>query len=141
MPLNLDTSTDFGARVARRLQEEQIIWLTTVGADGTPQPKPVWFHWDGQSFMIFSEPNQAKSRHIAANPRVSLNFHTDHQGGNVVVFTGEARVTDAAPPAARLAEYVAKYQEGIKRIGLTPEQMATTYSTKILMTPDKVRGF
>ncbi len=139
--MKLDTTTEFGQRVERRLRDETIGWLTTVGADGTPQPKPVWFHWDGQSFMIFSEPNQAKLRHIAANPRVSLNFHTDQQGGNVVVFTGEARVAGSAPPAARLTEYVAKYQEGIKRIGMTPEQMATTYSTVILMTPDKVRGF
>ena len=113
MPLNLDTSTDFGARVARRLQEEQIVWLTTVGADGTPQPNPVWFHWDGQSFLIFSQPNQAKLRHIAANPRVSLNFHTDRQGGDVVVFTGQARVAEQAPPEARLTAYFAKYGEGI----------------------------
>ena len=35
---NLDTSTDFGARVARRLAEERIIWLTTVREDGQPEP-------------------------------------------------------------------------------------------------------
>ena len=141
MPLNLDTSTDFGARVARRLQEEEIIWLTTVGRDGTPQPNPVWFHWDGQTFLIFSQPNQAKVRHIEANPRVSLNFHTDREGGDVVVFTGEARVAEAAPPEARLAEYLAKYAAGIERLGMTPEQLTATYSAVILMTPDKVRGF
>ena len=32
----LDESTEFGARVARRLSEEQLMWLTTVRADGTP---------------------------------------------------------------------------------------------------------
>jgi PPOX class probable F420-dependent enzyme len=141
MPLNLDTNTDFGARVARRLQEEQIIWLTTVGKDGTPQPNPVWFHWDGDTFMIFSEPNQAKVRHIEARPRVSLSFNTDQHGGDVVVFTGAARVAEAAPSEARLAEYVAKYAEGMKSLGLTREQMAATYSTTLYMTPDKVRGF
>ena len=40
-----DTTTPFGRQVARRLQEEPIGWLTTVGADGTPQPNPVWFFW------------------------------------------------------------------------------------------------
>ena len=141
MPLNLDTSTDFGARVARRLRDEQIVWLTTVGATGTPQPVPVWFHWDGETFMIFSEPNTAKVRHIRAQPRVALNFHTDQSGGDVVVFTGHARIAEVAPPEARMTMYVAKYAEGIKHLGLTPEKLAATYSTVILMTPDKVRGF
>ena len=141
MPLDLDTSTDFGARVAQRLRDEEIIWLTTVGRDGTPQPNPVWFHWDGQTFMIFSRPNQAKLRHIAANPRVSLHLRTDQHGGHVVVFTGQARIADAAPPEARMTEYRAKYAAGIERLGMTPEQMLASYSTAILVTPEKVRGF
>ncbi len=45
-------STPFGARVAQRLREEHLIWLTTVGADGTPQPNPVWFLWDGASVLV-----------------------------------------------------------------------------------------
>src|SRR5215213_4302776 len=133
MPLHLDTSTDFGARVARRLRDDEIIWLTTVGRDGTPQPNPVWFHWDGESFLIFSQPNQAKLRHVAANPRVSLNLQTDQTGGNVVVFTGEARLAESAPPPARLTAYLTKYAEGIGRIGMMPEQMAATYSVPILI--------
>jgi hypothetical protein len=36
-----DPATPFGERVARRLREEAVIWLTTMGADGTPQPNPV----------------------------------------------------------------------------------------------------
>ena len=31
--LNLDTSTEFGARVAHRLRDEHIVWLTTVRRD------------------------------------------------------------------------------------------------------------
>ncbi len=41
--LNLDTSTEFGARVARRLGDEHIVWLTTVRRDQAPQPSPVRF--------------------------------------------------------------------------------------------------
>jgi len=53
----IDLSTDFGARVARRLDDEIMIWLTTVRADGTPQPSPVWFLWIDQSILIYSQPN------------------------------------------------------------------------------------
>ncbi len=141
MPLNVDTSSEFGARVARRLQEEQIAWLTTVGKDGTPQPNPVWFHWDGTNFLIFSEPETGKVRHIKATPRVSLNFHTGPGGDDVVVFVGNGELVEAAAPEARMREYVAKYAEGIKHLGLAPEAMFAKYSTVIHVTPDKVRGF
>ncbi|HEY8681497.1 MAG TPA: pyridoxamine 5'-phosphate oxidase family protein [Candidatus Dormibacteraeota bacterium] len=44
----LDLATEFGARADKRLREETIGWLVTVSGDGRPQPKPVWFTWDGQ---------------------------------------------------------------------------------------------
>jgi len=41
--------------------------------------------------LIFSENGKAKLRHIARNPRVSLNFNTDEDGGDVAVFIGELK--------------------------------------------------
>ena len=58
----IDLSTELGARVARRLEQELIIWLTTVRVDGTPQPSPVWFLWADQSLLIYSQPNKQKLR-------------------------------------------------------------------------------
>ena len=46
-----DPATPFGACVAQRLREDAVIWLTTVAANGTPQPNPVWFLWDGHSVL------------------------------------------------------------------------------------------
>ena len=51
-----DPSTPFGQRVQRRLRDEQVIWLTTVGADGTPQPNPVWFLVDGTTVVVYNRP-------------------------------------------------------------------------------------
>lgn len=39
----LDLNPKFGRKVKRRLKKEQEIWLTTTDANGTPQPRPVWF--------------------------------------------------------------------------------------------------
>ena len=74
-----DPATEFGARVRRRLESEQVAWLTTTAADGTPQPNPVWFLWDGATFLVYSLSDAARLSHIARNPHVSLNFD-----GNVV---------------------------------------------------------
>jgi hypothetical protein len=47
----IDTNTEFGQRVARRLAEERIAWLTTIDSNGAPQPRPIWFLWDGATFL------------------------------------------------------------------------------------------
>ncbi len=48
----LDLNTEFGKHVAQRLQHEQVIWLITISAEGTPFPRPVWFLWDDESILI-----------------------------------------------------------------------------------------
>jgi PPOX class probable F420-dependent enzyme len=112
----IDSSTEFGKRVERRLRDDQIGWIVTVGTDGTPQPSPVWFLWDGSEILLRSQPD-TKVRNIQRNPRVALHLDGDGQGGDIVVLTGTAHVELAAPelPAA----YVTKYQDGVKRQGMT----------------------
>ena len=51
-----DPATPFGARVAQRLREDAVIWLTSVAADGTPQPNPVWFLWDSHTVLVYNQP-------------------------------------------------------------------------------------
>ena len=80
----LDTTTEWGRLVERRLREEEVIWLTTVRRDGQPQPIPVWFLWDGETILIYSRPDQQKVRNIRHNPKVSLHFNTDEYGDSVV---------------------------------------------------------
>src|SRR5688572_18541946 len=52
--MKLDITTDAGKRIEERLRDELIIWLTTIDRKGTPQPRPVWFIWDGESFLIYT---------------------------------------------------------------------------------------
>ncbi|MFT4036548.1 MAG: TIGR03667 family PPOX class F420-dependent oxidoreductase [Thermomicrobiales bacterium] len=137
----IDTSTEFGSRVAQRLADEIVIWLTTTGAGDTPQPSPVWFYWDGESALIYSQPNKPKLRNIERNPRVSLNFNSSFEGGDVVVFTGNAVVEPDVTPADQHAAFVEKYTAGIASIGMTPASFAAAYSVGIRVTPDKLRGF
>lgn len=136
-----DTSTPFGERVARRLRNEQVIWLTTTGVDGTPQPNPVWFLWDGQTFLIYNRADAKRLEHIRRNPRVALNFDTDGDGGGIVVITGEAQIEQAAPPPEQVTAYLDKYREGIADLGSTAESFAASYSVVVRVRPAKVRGF
>lgn len=137
----IDTSTDFGQRVAQRLADEQVAWLTTVDGAGVPQPAPIWFIWDGESALIYSQPNQAKIRNVERSGQASLNFNSDFHGGDVVVLTGTAEIDPSAPSADQNPAYVEKYSGGFESINMTPESFAASYSVPLRVTPTKVRGF
>jgi PPOX class probable F420-dependent enzyme len=135
----IDLRSKLGVRVAKRLQEERILWLTTVASDGTPQPNPVWFFWDGKTIYVRSQPSSHKLKNITSNPKVSLNFQVDGNGGDVAVITGDATI-DRNPPKPD-PKYIEKYREAIPQIGHSAESLAATYSVLIRITPNKLRGF
>jgi PPOX class probable F420-dependent enzyme len=139
--MNIDRSTEFGRRVERRLREEKIIWLTTLDQESTPQPRPVWFLWDGEDeLLMYSRPNTHKLRHIERHPRVSLNFDGDGQGEDIVVFTGEATIQENETPADEVTGYVEKYRELLPRINLTAEEFAHLYSVPVRVRLTGLRG-
>jgi PPOX class probable F420-dependent enzyme len=111
----------------------------TVSGRGTPQPVPVWFLNDGDSFLVYSRPDTPKLRNIAANPRVALHLNDNNRGGDVVIVSGRARQSDD-PPAHRVPGYIAKYGELIAGNGWTPESFAADYSVPIRITATAVRG-
>jgi PPOX class probable F420-dependent enzyme len=132
--------TEIGRSVARRLEQEDILWLVTVRDDGLPQPTPVWFVWDGESFLIYSQPQKQKLRNIARNEKVSLHLNSDESGSNIVVISGRAAVDQGTPLADQVPAYIEKYRSGIKSLGMTPEGFAQDYSIPIRVTPTGLRA-
>lgn len=137
----IDFTTEFGQRVAQQLKAEQIIWLTTIGPENSPQPRPVWFLWDGTSVLIYSQANAHKLGHMTQNSKVSLNFNTDVNGEEVSVLLGEAQLDPNTPPANANAAYVEKYEKGIASLEMTPQGFAEEYPIALKVTPTRLRGF
>lgn len=138
----IDLSTTFGQTVKRQLQAQYVIWLTTVDSNLMPQPRPVWFIWENDSFLIFSKPNAHKVSHIEKNPRVALHFNTDETGDQyVIIFAGEASFDLDGPPAHEVPAYLAKYESGIIALDMTPEGFSEEYSRAIRIKPTNVRGW
>jgi PPOX class probable F420-dependent enzyme len=135
----IDQNTEFGARAARRLRKEVVVWMTTVTPAGSPVPRPVWFIWDGaESVVMFSQPGP-RVRNIEANPRVTLNFDGNGGGGDIIVFSGTAAI-DPESPADRSPEYLAKYDDRIARLGLTPTTFAERYSVPVRIRFTRLSG-
>lgn len=138
----IDFNTDFGQKVRQHLEGEYFVWLTTVGADLTPQPRPVWFAWENESFLIFSQPGAHKVAHIRAHPNVALHFNSDARADeSVIVFTGRAEIDGNAPPAHEVFAYFEKYAAGIAALGMTPGEFSREYSLAVRVRVEKVRGW
>lgn len=129
------------ARVEARLRDDLICWLTTVGAEGQPQPAPVWFWWDGKRFLIYSQPAKPKLRNIAAVPWVALSFDGNGRGGDILVIEGVAVIDATQPSADAVPEYAAKYAERMAANTWTPSSFAADYSVPILVTPRRWRAW
>ena len=137
-----ESSSPFGERVRGRLTEDPVIWLTTVGHDLTPQPNPVWFLWDGaDSILVYNRANAKRLANLQRRPRVSLNFDSDGDGGDIVILTGDAEMVEGQPPVTEYPEYLEKYRERIVQISGSPEAFAKNYSVSVRIRLSRVRGF
>jgi PPOX class probable F420-dependent enzyme len=138
----VDLTSNFGRAVQQHLANQYVIWLTTVDSKLTPQPRPVWFIWENDSFLIFSQANAHKVKHIRKHPRVALHFNSDETGDKqIIVFTGEASIDATSPAAHEIPSYLKKYQDGIAALEMTPEEFSREYSIAIKIRPTEVRGW
>jgi PPOX class probable F420-dependent enzyme len=138
----VELSSKFGRAVKRHLKNDYVIWLTTVDSKLAPQPRPVWFIWEEDSFLVFSQARAHKVSHIAKNPKVALHFNTDETGDrHVIILIGEASIDTNCPPAHKIPAYFKKYKDGIADLGMTPEEFSREYSSAIRIKPTEVRGW
>ena len=133
------SSLELSPKIQRHLEKDEVIWFATVGADERPHAVPVWFWWDGSSFLIYSVPGQ-KVRDIQANPHVQLHLNTDRAGDFVVRFEGEADIVHGHPPATKMTKYMSKYRDRVRGFGWTTKYFAETYHVAIRVRPSRLRA-
>jgi len=139
----LDFNSEFGRIVKKHLEDEYFVWMTTVDSKGMPQPRPVWFIWEDDSFLVFSQAHAYKLKHLKINSKVSMHFNTVDEKGevHVIVFTAEAIVDTSAPPAHENHAYFKKYETGFIDLKMSPEDFSNEYSVAIRIQPSNVRGW
>ncbi len=132
----LDLNSRVREQLSKRLNEEVIIWFTTVTPSGAPVSNPVWFYWDGADIVVYSQPGSRRVHNLMSNPKVSLNLQgVDGLGNNVLIIQGEARLS----PGNRSipSPYWDKYRKLLNT--MSEAQMIAEYSVEIRIKPLKVR--
>lgn len=133
----LDLQQTKDAHIDQRLRTEPIIWLGSVKSNGRPHLVPVWFLWDGQSFLIFSQPNNQKIRNIQHEPHVTLALDDTKGGEDVVLIEGTATLEETAPDQATIARYAEKYRPQMQEMGWNIDTMHKDYSQTLRVRPTK----
>ena len=123
------------ARIRPMLDDERVVWLSTVRPDGTPHLVPTWFLWDGEALVVFSKPGAAKVRNLRANPRLMVAVGDPEDDFSVGLIEAEATLEPgaAAIPDAFFTKYAALLADG----GLDRTTFRATYTQTIRIVPTR----
>lgn len=141
--MTLDFTSDHGTMALKHLENDIVIWLTTVTPGGMPQPNPVWFVWDkdSKSVIVWVQPGSARIRNFESNRQVSLHFATDELASHMTVLTGLAEIDEELGSLADHPPHLEKYAERWQNMDMPIEVAARDYSVPIRIRPTKLRGF
>ena len=128
-------------RIQRFLEEEPVVWLSTVRPDGSPHVVPVWFWWDGEALLVFSKPNAQKVRNLQAGSSVMLGIGDADEDFDIGLFEGRAEILDRPTSELLPAAHLAKYATQMHGIGLDAAEYIDTYSLVIRITPSHYLGW
>ena len=84
---------------ARKLLEgKNLLYLTTVNPDGSPQITPVWVDTDGQNVLVNTAVGRVKQKNVTRDPRVALALNTPTDFYDVALIRGRVveQITGAA---------------------------------------------
>jgi PPOX class probable F420-dependent enzyme len=137
----MSSPTVASTRIRRFLEEEPVLWLSTVRPDGSPHLVPIWFWWDGEALWVFSKPEAQKVRNLRVNQSVMLALGDADDDFDVGLVEGRAELLDR--PAAQVlpAAMVAKYADRLGAIGLDAAGFAATYKQVIRIVPSAYLGW
>ena len=131
----METTSLAATRIRRFLEQEPVVWLSTVRPDGGPHLVPIWFWWDGEALLVFSKPNAQKVRNLRERPSVMLALGDAEDDFDVGMVEGSAELLDR-PTSEMLPDgHLVKYARQLAAIGLTAEEYAATYSQVIRIRP------
>jgi len=111
--------------------------LAYVWTDGTPRVVPIWFHWNGQEFVLGTPSKAPKVKALAKNPKVALTIDDNNFPHKVLLVRGTVHlqtIHGIVPEYAKAAEryfgpeqgkawvtQLASMIQDMVRIAITPE--------------------
>ena len=114
--------------------------LVTLMPDGSPHIAPVWYKYDGENYLILSEPKTVKVRNIEHDNRVAILISKTDPPYSYVMLNGHAKISDCKYEEL-LMELSIKYLGEIAGGKYANEIKQTSKFILITFTPQKVVEF
>ena len=125
------------SRVQEFTQRTYLAILATVYPSGGPQAFPVWYEFDGESFMVTTEAEAAKVYNIYRNPQVALCITDTSKWIKSLTVRGRAQVVPDNRLAQELHRKLALRYLGPQQGPEWADSMAEEKMVLIRITPDR----
>jgi hypothetical protein len=116
--------------------------------DGTPRVVPIWFHWDGEVFVMGSPLNAPKMKALASNSQVALTIDDITFPYKILQVRGSVNIETVKSPSAEYASCAKRYlgdevgQGFVDQFtGMFPEMARITITPKWASVIDLVERF
>jgi len=76
-------------------QQKNLIFISTINSDGSPQLTPVWGNYDGGNVLVNTAEGRLKHKNVLRDPRVAISV-VDH-GNPLNMTTIKGKVTEIIP--------------------------------------------
>ena len=106
--------------------------------DGTPRVTPIWFHWTGEEFALFSPPNAPKTKVLTDGMQVALAV--DHPWPlQALLVRGPVTLTTVDSRSPEYATMVERYLGAAQVTGWVAQYSSVfPQSTRIAVRPEWV---
>jgi nitroimidazol reductase NimA-like FMN-containing flavoprotein (pyridoxamine 5'-phosphate oxidase superfamily) len=107
--------------------------------DGTPRVVPIWFHWDGEEFVLGSPPGAPKLKALPQNGKAALTIDTETPPYHVLMVRGSVSVRMVEGVTAEYAASARRYM-GEEQGQAWAEMVASRFPrmARIAIRPDWV---
>lgn len=123
------------------LETDEVVWLSSVCADGRPHLVAVWFHWDGERVVAFSKPNARKVQNLRREPRAMLAVGRAGPDFDVELIEADAELPRRPTAEVMPSGFSAKYADLLRRVDLSAQRFMEIYSQPIVLRPTRFLGY
>ncbi len=118
-------------KIAEFLAGRELADLVTLMADGSPHVAPVWYKFDGDTYVVLAEPSTIKVRNIRHDPRVAVSIASHDRPYGYVLIQGKAEISegDTDPLLFEMSYRYLGRTEGHKYAVATRQQSSFVFIT------------
>jgi PPOX class probable F420-dependent enzyme len=132
------------ADLERFVAAPRVAVLAYTRRDGSPNQVPIWYAYENGSFVMMTSSTSPKAKALARNPRVCMTIQDETPPYRAVIIDGTVTLESAPPSGGTNSRLATRYfgkLGGREYEKMTAEDNAKTGLTRIMLRPERVRGF